>query len=57
MWLKMGMKIMFKILLKLCKSNLKQDQYENGAIIFLIATSGNQPYNARLFYLIYRNMS
>lgn len=42
---------MAKILLKLLISNLKHDQYENGAIIILIATSGNQPYNVRLFHL------
>lgn len=37
MCLTMGMKIMVKILLKLSIFNLKQDQYENGAIIFLIS--------------------
>lgn len=47
----MGMKIMVKILLKLCTSNLKPDQYGNGGIIFLIATSGNEHHNVRLLHL------
>lgn len=50
-WLTLGVKIAVKILLKLCISNWNEDQYENGAIVFLIATSGNQPYNVRLLHL------
>lgn len=48
MWLRVGMKIVVKILLELCISHLKQNQCENGAIIFQIATSGVQTYNVRL---------
>lgn len=53
MWLRVGMKIMVKLLLELCISNLKQDQCENEAIVFLIATSGIQPYNVRQFHLTF----
>lgn len=53
MWLTVGMKIVVKILLKLCISNLKQDQCEYGGIIFLIATSGIQPYNVGLFHVTF----
>lgn len=42
LWLIVGMKIMVKILQKLCIANLTQDRYENGAII-QIAVSENQP--------------